>query len=68
MKSQLIVLMSYLVIFGIVTIIGILDYFGNIVLVDLGLPTRITNGIIIFLGIAGIIKTLIYIIIYERKK
>lgn len=68
MKTQLKVLMFYLIIFGIITIIGIIDFFNNVEIVDLGLPTRLTNGIIVVLGIAGVIKSIVYLIFYERNK
>ena len=67
MKKQLYVLMSYLVIFGVVTITAIFDLFKNIELVDIGLNSTITNSIIAIMGFLGIIKTLFYLYFYEKE-
>ena len=61
MKRTLIVLMLYLLLFGVLFVIAAYDYFNRISIVDIGFSASITNLLIVVLSGVGLLKTLWHI-------
>jgi len=54
--KELVGLMIYIVIFGMILIASIVSYFSSTQLLDIGLPARTTDLFLALLSLAGLIR------------
>jgi len=63
-KKELLFLVMYLIIFGIILLVSVYDLSANRVMFDIGMPATLTNAIIIAFCILGMLKTIYHIASY----
>jgi hypothetical protein len=64
MRRSIVVLMLYLLLFGVLFIVSLYNYFNNVMPFDIGFSVKMTNIIILGLCFLGIIKSVWHLVTF----